>query len=330
MRGWLRALAGGGLEMQPVAQMYVRTRLHAMAGGEGAETLLHNQNLRYHVLDIQQRERRRSLSQQQQHPQQPPQHPQQQQQAGRGRGEGGGDSDSDESVVAAVGVDNRMMLWSKHTLVPANSYRRDSLTGACDGTVCGGLCKAARAHVARDPWLLTYTHSPTEAMDDQPYNNHPLLLIRRYHSPDDNNHALFLDRLQKNLTEAIKCPPLAAPIPLPWTATVSRSFERLFGYSQRQIRGTFIEHEWLAGFLLFNREEWERLVVNDVKAEFGNVNHCSGAYSGDRGWEAQVRCIDRWGRNFDCLLVKSFEMDDQQLCTALHINLLPKRSTRNT
>ena len=317
VRGLLRALAGGGLEMQPVAQLYLRTRVHAMMSDEDTETLTHNHNLRYHVLQLQRRERDR-------HRQDTPLH-----EADQFCETASAFDECDErSVVSGGGEDNRMMVWSKHTFVPAGSYRRDPATGACDGSVCGGLCKAARTHISRVPWVLTFAQSPCEPMEDQQFNNHPLLLMRRCPA-DNDNHAQFLERLQANLTGAT-CVPLAGPLELPWSASVNRAFERLFGYSQRQLRAMFVEHEWLAAFLLFDRDEWERLVVRDLVAEFGGASHRSSAYSGDRGWEAQVSCVDRWGRRFDCLLVKSFEMDDRQLCTAIHVNFIAKRSRDTT
>ena len=63
VRGTLRALAGGGLVMQPVAQLLFRTRCHSMLAGDDAETLTHNHNLRYHVLQLRKRERNRRSQQ---------------------------------------------------------------------------------------------------------------------------------------------------------------------------------------------------------------------------------------------------------------------------
>ena len=310
VRGALRTLAGGGLVMSPVAQLLARTRIHAMVHGDDAETMVHNHNLRYHVLELRRREKHRQSQK-------------------AARGEDGGDAvdwaHAVSEVSDSVQADNRMMMWSKSTFVPAGSYRRDPTTGACDGSVCGGLCIAAKAHIARDPWQLSFTESPTTALSDQPYNNHPLLLLQRHHSTTDN-HNLFVDRLHKHVT-GHNCPPLAAPLTLAWSVRVNHAFERLFGYSQRQLRSMFIEHQWLASFLLLDRSEWERIVVEDMVAEFGSSGSGGvGCGGGDRGWEGQVRCVDRWGRQFECLLVKSFEMDDQQLCNAIHINFIAKRN----
>ena len=340
LRGLLRALSGGGLVMQPVAQLYVRTRLHSMMSADDAETLVHNHNLRYHVLQLRKRQQdeRHKASQAGWpqlgckwdeptvvHPSAQCEQQQQQQQQQPAQSQSPVSLSSEPSHP-----DNRMMVWSKQTFVPAGSYHRDSVSGRCNGSVCGGLCQAAATHFAQDPWLLTFLQSPTEALAEQPYNNQPLLLIQR-HPAAAANHLLYLDRLQANLHSSDQRPSQpAAPLELSWSVAVNRAFERLFGYSQRQIRGMFVEHEWLACFMLFERGDWERLVVHDLWAEFGGASHYSGgAYNGDRGWEGQVSCVDRWGRAFDCLLVKSFEMDDQQICQAMHINFIAKRGSCN-
>ena len=178
---------------------------------------------------------------------------------------------------------NHMIVWNKTSFVPDGSYHRDSATGFCDGSVCGTLCVAAKAHLARDPWQLSFTESPTAALDDQPHNNHPLLLLQRQSGPADS-HDLFIDRLHKHVT-GHDCPPLATPLPLSWSATVNHSFERLFGHSQRQVRSLFVDHHWLASFLLLDCAEWKRVVVEDMVAQFG----AAGSGGGDRGWQGAVR-----------------------------------------
>ena len=178
----------------------------------------------------------------------------------------------------------------------------------CDGTACDGMCEIMRKILTNNPTQFNFTASPSTPLEDAPINNFPVLIIHRTPNP---THAVLFSRLiaHCNATAVISGPP-STPFVLPYTVQVNRAWERLFGYSQGEVRGMYLREEWRAGYLLMRSGEWERVGWKDFLTEKG-IDCIRGD---ERAWEGKLDCVDKWGRPFECFVVKSFIVDAEQLC----------------
>ena len=201
-------------------------------------------------------------------------------------------------------------------ILPAVRGRRHPVTGQCDGTICDGICPGARSLLERHPTNLTFTASPLTPLDDVPYNNHPILLLKRL--PSD--YPTVIDRLTRHFSGE-NVAPSTTTFHLSWEVQVNRAFERLFGYSQAQVRAMYMQHGWMASYMWMGREEWEGAIRRDLICEYGG----GGSVGTERGWEAELGCVDKWGRTFQCLVIKTLDVDDADTTCATSCNFIAKR-----
>ena len=204
-------------------------------------------------------------------------------------------------------------------ILPAVRGKKHPAIGQCDGSICQNMCTGARRLRELHPCAFTFTASPLTPLDDTAYNNHPILCLRRL--PSD--YPTLIDRLTGQFA-GHPMTPSPATFQLSWEVQVNRAFERLFGYSQAQVRAMFMQHGWLACYMWLGREEWEGAIQKDLVCEYGGGGDMGA--SGERGWEGEVGCVDKWGRAFQCVVVKTVEVDEAATTCAVSCNFIARRS----
>ena len=80
---------------------------------------------------------------------------------------------------------------------------------------------------------------------------------------------------------------------------VNRAFERLFGWSQRQVLATYQQHSFFALFQLFASQEWQTVMRMEVAVDFATSAEYEGSY------QLRTRGRHQAGSKFDCYLHKT-------------------------
>ena len=220
-------------------------------------------------------------------------------------------------------IDDLTTLGHAHHARSAHPSTPPSYPERCDGTTCGGFCSGMRRVLANNPTLFCFAASPSTPLEDTAINNFPAVVIRRTPHP---SHSSFLQRLTAHCDgSAVVREPPGSPFVLPYEVQVNRAWERLFGYSQSEVRAMWVREGWRAPYLLVRRGEWEEVGWRDFVAEQG----VGESERGDqRGWEGVVQCVDKWGRPFSCFMVKAFAMDVQQLCHEVQWTFIATKQQR--
>ena len=170
--------------------------------------------------------------------------------------------------------------------------------GRCDGRVCGGFCLGPRKLLVHKPVRFVFTASPTEPLADTDFNNFACLVVQ--HRPSSQLHSLQrLVETDYNIDSQWS----GEVVDYSTEVRVNWPFERLFGWSQRQVRAMYLQRSFLALYQLICSADWGRVVGAEVSVELGTCEEYEGAY------QFRARCRHRTGLEFDCLIHRSFERD---------------------
>ena len=191
--------------------------------------------------------------------------------------------------------------------------------GHCDGRVCGGMCLGPRRLLAGKPVHFDFTGSPVEPIDDSDLNNFPALAFRHEETEE-------LQRLQRFVETdfAVDSQWPGAAVGYRVVVRVNRAFERLFGWSQRQVRSMYQQHSFFALFQLFAPREWQRVMRMEVAVELGTSSEYEGSY------QLRTRGRHYAGSEFDCCLHKTYERDDHGIVVKGYFTWIADKQSETT
>ena len=175
--------------------------------------------------------------------------------------------------------------------------------GHCDGRICGGMCLGARSLLVHKPVIFTFNLSPTEPIADSEYNNFPCLLFRHDTTDQLRHMEELVDGTVLDYASVVR---------------INSSFERLFGYSQRQVRALYQSQSYYALYRLITPQDWVNVMRLEVAVEYGNS---SVEYEGN--YQLKVRCRHRMGSEFDCWMHKCYERDDRGIVLKGYYTFIP-------
>ena len=189
--------------------------------------------------------------------------------------------------------------------------------GHCTGRVCGGMCLGPRRMMAATPLHFAFHHSPLDAMDEADVNNFPCLAFR--HEASDDLH-----RLQRHVESDGRGDAVwpGGVVDYSVVVQVNGAFERLFGYSQRQVRAMFQQHSFFALYELLAVSDWGRVMGMEVAVDFG-----TGGVEYEGSYQMNVRGRHRTGSEFACLVQKVYERDELGMVAKGYFTFIPIRET---
>ena len=184
--------------------------------------------------------------------------------------------------------------------------------GHCDGRVCGGMCLGPRRLRKGKPVHFDFTTSPVEAIADSDFNNFPSLVFCHEETEELRRLKRFVET---DFAVDSQWPGVAVSYRV--VVRVNRAFERLFGWSQRQVRAMYQQHSIFALFQLFAAREWQRVMRMEVAVDFGTSAEYEGSY------QLRTRGRHQTGSDFDCFLYKTYERDDLEIVVKGYFTWIP-------
>ena len=186
--------------------------------------------------------------------------------------------------------------------------------GHCTGAVCGGLCIGPRRLLQGKPLRFSFSSSPSSPLGDCEFNNHACLVFRHERSER-------LEQLERFVaTEYAKDSQWGGGTCVEYEVVVrvNCAFERLFGWSQQQVRGLYQQHSFFALFQLFSPLDWPMLMGMEVAVELGTMGvEYEGSY------QLHARGRHRTGSDFACYVHKSYERDSHGVVVKGYFTWLP-------
>ena len=209
---------------------------------------------------------------------------------------------SHEDVTTLVHAHN--IHWKGN----ADAPRRLNSDGRCDGSVCSGWCLWVDSIQTVFPVTFSYATSPTTPLDDLPYGNHPTLLLQRSTPHFDAFWARLTQHVERPSTALKLPPPPSSPYELAHTIRCNRAFERLFGYTQSELRRMWMKDGFRGLFRLVQRDWWEEVGARELESDFREQP--------GGGWDGDVGCVDKWGRLFPCFMTLTTDVDGHRFTSA--------------
>ena len=130
------------------------------------------------------------------------------------------------------------------------------------------------------------------AEQQQRDSNFESLALKLASNPPDRHIASDLLAASAPFSSVASRPlPPAPPIEVPLAVHVNPAFERLFGFSQAELRQHFIRDGGKALYALMHRDDWEKLMELDQEATWGHEQEYRTYAAIVNKWKGEVRCL---------------------------------------